>query len=1244
MPINEKAFSGVMNLDDGNDVIPSPHHKFALNTRFRGPNGNNIVENIYGNRLITNTLPAGTNKCVGHIYDSVKNRLYYFNYNSNGRNGVYYLDTITKVITPVLVSFTNSTYDIFAFNPSYPLASVNIIYKDQDDGDTLYWTDRLNRPSYLNVQDALSNTLYSSGTQWQSQYLYVARKMPMIAPICSYLDDAAVTINNLKNTMYQFRYRWVYRDKTKSTWSPWSKLFAPSSIDSLANDVDPTKNNNISVIYNNGDADCTSVEIAARHTLGNTFSATLSIADIEKGASSSNSTQTFLFYNDSSYDYIDQEEDLLLFDYVPKKANAQELLNGNVLLYGGLTEGINMDAVLDVSSSVISISNTSSQAMTITSSEIDNYGWAFNIYGNPQTGDIVSLQVVVDKPTAPFVVGTFTFSYTVLSGDTRNTVAAYFAAQIDSISIYYLTQTNSFNYGTYSMVYVYPRQPDMSDPIQYNVFDGISSIDYASEPTTIDDVSISCYKHKSKYRFVLMYFDEFGVTDGSKTVDSMLISTPEMDTTGGTEMKIPSISFFINHQPPANAKYFTWGRSLNLTVSSFNTFVSASTEKDTNFGYIEITNLQTNQNNFEGYDFSKGDRIRIIGEFVAGAAGTVSTLDFPITDVVTAPTISSTAYTGIYIKVPYSASLSSFGTIDKYYCEAYRPSLGTDINSQSFYEFGETYEVGDAGLATRYHTSKVANQIYGTTSAVTSPTVAPTATLVVSAGNLSIGTYSYKVEYVSSLGQSNPSPKSANVTTVSGSQRVTVGSIQIGPAGTTARKVFRTKANGAEYFLLTTINNNSTSSYSDNIADTSLTQTMPQGAQFGFTRGDVYIRYRIFPVTANLQTSSLMYLVNKAASDLFPSSVAGNGRPFVIDPFARELYNPTLVRYGGTYQQGTLINETNRFFPINYDEYDRSKGDIQRLKVRESILRVFQNRGQGVVRIYATELTNQDGSSNLIGSINIINKINYYQGEYGIGNQYCSLASSAGADYFVDPVRGYHIRLGNDGITPISELYKAQYFFPAIANNYIDQTYLRAGGGFARILGTYDSFEEEFISVFQSGTKGAVTLTPYTVGFNEKRNAYSSFYSYEPEWVGCVENTVVSWKDGGLYLHDSATRNTFYGVAYPSEFSVSFNMQNMLKKDFNSITQDSSALWTSATSSDIATSLGQVSNLVASDYEINEGFYHAAFMRDGNSIGGLVDGNYLKGSWIHVKLSNTSTNFVYLSGLYMNYTISQRNG
>jgi hypothetical protein len=53
--------------------------------------------------------------------------------------------------------------------------------------------------------------------------------------------------------------------------------------------------------------------------------------------------------------------------------------------------------------------------------------------------------------------------------------------------------------------------------------------------------------------------------------------------------------------------------------------------------------------------------------------------------------------------------------------------------------------------------------------------------------------------------------------------------------------------------------------------------------------------------------------------------------------------------------------------------------------------------------------------------------------------------------------------------------------------------------------------------------------------------------------------------------------------------------------------------------------------------------YNAAFMRDANSLGGVIEGDYLKGVWMQVKLSNSSTNLVYLSGLFVNYTPSQRN-
>jgi hypothetical protein len=192
-------------------------------------------------------------------------------------------------------------------------------------------------------------------------------------------------------------------------------------------------------------------------------------------------------------------------------------------------------------------------------------------------------------------------------------------------------------------------------------------------------------------------------------------------------------------------------------------------------------------------------------------------------------------------------------------------------------------------------------------------------------------------------------------------------------------------------------------------------------------------------------------------------------------------------------------------------------------------------------------------------------------------------------------------------------------------------------------LGVYDNFEEEYVSIFQSGTKSSVTLPAYNVGFSEKKNSYSSFYSYQPEWIQSAENVLISWSNGGLYVHDSATKNTFYGTYTSSSMTLIFNENNTIKKTFDNITIDANDSWNSATIGDVNTSLGQTSNLIASDYEIHEGFRHAALIRDSLSLGGIINGDYLKGTWLEVKFNNSATNLVYLSGLYMGYQPSPRN-
>lgn len=95
------------------------------------------------------------------------------------------------------------------------------------------------------------------------------------------------------------------------------------------------------------------------------------------------------------------------------------------------------------------------------------------------------------------------------------------------------------------------------------------------------------------------------------------------------------------------------------------------------------------------------------------------------------------------------------------------------------------------------------------------------------AGSVANGTYKYAVTFVHASGETPPNTALTHV--VSGGPRaVDLSSIPLGPTGTTARRVYRTKAGASTYYLLTTISDNTTTTYSDTTADGSLsTTTMP---------------------------------------------------------------------------------------------------------------------------------------------------------------------------------------------------------------------------------------------------------------------------------------------------------------------------------------------------------------------------------------------------------------------------------
>lgn len=156
--------------------------------------------------------------------------------------------------------------------------------------------------------------------------------------------------------------------------------------------------------------------------------------------------------------------------------------------------------------------------------------------------------------------------------------------------------------------------------------------------------------------------------------------------------------------------------------------------------------------------------------------------------------------------------------------------------------------------------------------------------------------------------------------------------------------------------------------------------------------------------------------------------------------------------------------------------------------------------------------------------------------------------------------------------------------------------------------------------------------------YSEENNKWGSFYTYNPDCGFGLFIDLYTFKNGQLYLHqnNSQSRNNFYGVQYKTIVNLPFNQQVAFVSTFESMSIQSNMLMIT-TEDGIETSLGQISDLVASDFTkatlvdgmttvtINsvEGVYSASLLRDKNSVGGILNGQVLKGNYLLLELQTT---------------------
>lgn len=118
----------------------------------------------------------------------------------------------------------------------------------------------------------------------------------------------------------------------------------------------------------------------------------------------------------------------------------------------------------------------------------------------------------------------------------------------------------------------------------------------------------------------------------------------------------------------------------------------------------------------------------------------------------------------------------------------------------------------------------------------------------------------------------------------------------------------------------------------------------------------------------------------------------------------------------------------------------------------------------------------------------------------------------------------------------------------------------------------------------------------YTITYSPNQNGWTSYHSYDPEWMVTMNNFLYTFKAGNLYKHNSnQTRNSYYGDLYPSKITTIFNNEPSQTKQFKTIATNSTTPWETVILSD------QASGYIDADYyDLKEGTWYAYIRRNPN--------------------------------------------
>lgn len=382
------------------------------------------------------------------------------------------------------------------------------------------------------------------------------------------------------------------------------------------------------------------------------------------------------------------------------------------------------------------------------------------------------------------------------------------------------------------------------------------------------------------------------------------------------------------------------------------------------------------------------------------------------------------------------------------------------------------------------------------------------------------------------------------------------------------------------------------------------------------------------------------------------------GRPDNADQEFKQNYELTRIRFTGVFRPETNINGLATFNELDYvtdqsgtKEISRQFGPIAYLRYVGNVLMAVCWYKCQPIYIGAAAIYDLNGSSNVSATSSRIASLALpIKEDRGTQNPESCVIEN-GELYAYDFNKGAYWRYAVNGIFDISDF--------KMINYWSDITKALQSKKLQKVISTYDRKNEEL--VVTSSDIETITFNNKLAG-DVRKNRWNAVWPFIPEMYGRVSETIVSFVNGQLWLHEAnPIQNVFYGVKHP--FGVDFVVNNNYdtKKIFWNIRVKSNKKFITPVDGIVippnsSYPEGHISELsLENKWKLAEGDFYADFLRDSKDpvfssiddenlrkVTSLLRGRHLRGDIVRISLRNNSENQVILEGVVVESSLSNK--